>query len=591
LNRQPLLVGHPQPSSQFAPEMEWSPGSTKQRLQLPWRQRSSIRGRQRTRPLAEDEEADILTPLKRIGNPYKALAIYGVDLLICGLLVYYSGPMLPPFFGGSSPFYRYGFSIVFAAAFAYHYRGGLTAALIYDVFILLGAYFPPPGTAHVVPQIQDLAGSLYDAPMVGLLAAYMATLLENYTRSKRREQDNVRRQQALLRVGETLVASVSDRDQFLQRSAEQMRKGGHFERLVVALVNKTDDEEDGTNFQIKIDTSIYSGLVEAISPNGSREAIEQVVQSRKKLMTFEPLREGRDDEQYGIARLYLPFFKDEQLYLMLGGEGRRHAPFDQKHEAFLNTVGPQLVVALENMRLTEQTSELAAAAERGRIAREIHDGIAQLIYILSLHTETCAALAHRIADTPSEEETEDLAPLAERLDRMVTLSKQALWETRHSMFTLKPLMSGTTTLTQMLTNQLHEFEAISGLPVCLRVEGVEEAVNGDQRRRRKVAQIGTALFRITQEALTNAYKHAAATQIQVDLRYLPHGVEVEIRDNGRGLQPAFSPSDPTSDGVQQRIYSGHGIRGMHERAEELGGTFEVTSIPAGGLCIRACIPT
>src|SRR5205085_9756401 len=141
----------------------------------------------------------------------------------------------------------------------------------------------------------------------------------------------------------------------------------------------------------------------------------------------------------------------------------------------------------------------------GRIAREIHDGVAQLIYMMSLITETCAALVERLASI-SEEEAQMLAPLAERLDKLVTISKQALWETRHYMFTLKPLISGSTTLTQMLTNQLHEFEAISGLPVRLEVEGSEEAANGDQRRARKIAQVGTAIFRITQEALTNAYK-------------------------------------------------------------------------------------
>lgn len=575
------------------------PESAKQRLQLPGRQQATIRASRQPQPLAEDEEADILAPLKRTRNRYKDIAIYGVDLLICGLLVYYSGAALYPFFGGSSPFYRYGFSIVFAAAFAYGYRGGLTVALIYDVFILFGAYFPPPGTPHIVPQIQDLVSSVYDAPMVGLLAAYMATLLQNYVRGKRREQDNVRRQQALLRVGETLVAGASDRQQFLRRSAEQIRKGGHFARLIVTLVNNT-PAGDGTNFLIEIDTSIDVGLVDSRASLADTQRqlqespLQQVVQSREKLVTFELLEEGKDDERYGIARLYLPFFKDGQLYLILGGEARRQTPFDQKHEAFLNIVGPQLIVALENMRLTEQASELAALAERGRIAREIHDGVAQLIYMLSLNSETCAALVHRITDA-SEEGPEELTPLAERLDKLVTISKQALWETRHYMFILKPLVTGTTTLTQMLTNQLHEFEAISGLPVCLEVEGTEEAVNRDQRHTRKIAQVGTAIFRITQEALTNAYKHAGATQIQVHLRHLPGGVEVEIYDNGRGLHSTASENSDTldlsSDGVQQRIYSGHGMCGMRERAEELGGTFEVNQEPAGGVGIRAFIPT
>ena len=167
----------------------------------------------------------------------------------------------------------------------------------------------------------------------------------------------------------------------------------------------------------------------------------------------------------------------------------RVGPFEERQKNFLIIAGTQLIIALENVLLTEQAADLAAAAERGRIAREIHDGIAQLIYMLSLSSETCVALLKRIADTSSEEALM-LAPVAERLDKLVTISKQALWETRHYMFTLKPLMSGSTTLTQMLTNQLREFEAISGLPAQLEVEGVEVSPNGDQRRTRKTAYVG-----------------------------------------------------------------------------------------------------
>jgi len=255
----------------------------------------------------------------------------------------------------------------------------------------------------------------------------------------------------------------------------------------------------------------------------------------------------------------------------------------------LKIVGTLLAASLENVRLTEQTADLAAAAERGRIAREIHDGIAQLIYMLSLNSETCAALLKRLADA-SPEETLMLEPVAERLDKLVTISKQALWETRHYMFTLKPLMRGTSTLTQMLTNQLREFETISGLPARLVVEGIEASPNGDQRRARKTAQVGTAIFRITQEALTNAYKHAGATQIQVYLHHLPQFVEVEISDDGIGFYAALHSYHLGANGEQQRIYSGHGMRGMLERAEELGGTFEVRQIPTGGTSVLARIP-
>jgi len=467
----------------------------------------------------------------------------------------------------------------------------------------------------MVVNVDNIIGSFLDVPLASLLAAYMASLLGSYTRSKRREQDNVRRQRALLSVGETLVRQASDRHSLLQHSAEQIRKGGHFGRLVLALlVSRTDKENNnGQTAQVEIDSYIEVGVVEAAAPDESKALLERVIQTGEKLISFKHLNAELnevDRGSLGIARLYLPFFKEGQLYMVLGAESMRQMPFDEKPEEFLTIVGAQLLIALENMRLTEQTAELAASAERGRIAREIHDGIAQLIYMLSLNTEACVALAERIereaesgelgkrlrpttrgvVSKESNEEADLLHPLTERLEKLVTISKQALWETRHYMFSLKPLISGTTTMTQMLTNQLHEFEAISGLPVQFEVEGNEETSEGDRRRIHTTAQVGAAIFRITQEALTNAYKHADATQIRVHLRYLPQTIDIEICDNGKGLHMFPYNYDLSVDGKPQRIYSGHGIRGMRDRTEELGGTFEIKQAATGGVCIHACIP-
>lgn len=538
-------------------------------------------------PLATDEAPDLLTPLAGTRNPYWDAAIYGADVVICGLVTYFGGYFGVPHFGVGSPFYRYGISTALAAALTYRYRGGLAAAIGYDLFILLGAFFPPTQQPYDALNARDLVSSLLDAPLIAILAAYIASLLESYTRSKRREQDNVRQQKALRYVSETLIKDAGDQHNFLKQSAERIRKGGHFERLILALVRN----EDGEGNVAEIDTCVEAGFVESPLADKSRTLLEQVLRAREQYSSFENLDKETDDEAYGIAGLYVPVFKDGQVYLILGAESTRSTPFEHKQEEFLSTVGPQLLVALENIRLTERTVELAAVAERARIAREIHDGVAQLVYMLSLNTETCAALAHRIAEA-SDEDKEVLAPLAERLDRLVTISKQALWETRHYMFTLKPLMSGHSTLRQMLTNQLSEFETISGLPVQLEVEGDEEGmkVNGDAHKAQKIAQVGTAVFRITQEALTNAYKHAEATRLQVHLRYLPHAVEVQICDNGKGLSDAQLNYTSASDGERQRIYSGHGVRGMRERAEELGGTFEMIQQTTGGVSVRASIP-
>lgn len=575
----------------------------------------------RPQPLAEDEDADILTPLASTVNPYWNIALYTLDVIICGLVTYFGGVFGNQPFGNGSPFYRYGFSAAFAAAFAYRYPGALAASFGYELFILLGLLLPPPGAVHYIPNAIDLESSFIDAPLAAILAAYLATLLSSYTKTKRELQDNARRQQALVRVGETLMRGASDREQLLQQSVVQIRQGGHFQRLAIGLNSRATDDEDSKDAVPEMSIHVESDVSD-IDSNKSTTLLQEVMLRGQKLNTFEPLKDSHDG--YGIARLYLPLFKDGKVQIALGAESKRQTSFGEKQEKFLTICGTQLLVALENIHLTEQTIQLAATAERGRIAREIHDGVAQLIYMLSISSETCAEHAHRlVAASEDEEDAEMLTPLAERLDKLVTISKQALWETRNYMFNLKPLMSGTMTLTEMLTNQLHEFEAISGLKTHLEVQDNPEFAVEDQqkvRRRessssglfrlktrlqvqgnaeistdnrheiRKHGQIGAALFRIVQEALTNAYKHANATEIAVRLSYLPQAIEVEIRDNGQGLQGTLAHSDPSNEKARQRIYSGHGLHSMRERAEELGGTLEIISSPNTGVTVEVNIP-
>src|SRR5258707_13681119 len=122
--------------------------------------------------------------------------------------MYFTAYISSPPFGNGSPFYRYGFSTIFVAAFAYGYRGGLAAALGFDLFVLLGLLFPPPMAHPYMFHIHELLGSLLDPPLIAILTAYMATLLNSVTRSKRHEQDSMRRQRPFLRVSATLVSAT-----------------------------------------------------------------------------------------------------------------------------------------------------------------------------------------------------------------------------------------------------------------------------------------------------------------------------------------------------------------------------------------------
>ncbi len=540
------------------------------------------RGKGIRQTVDDDEALRILNPLTNTRNAYWGASIYILDVLICGLLVYFGATNQNPTFGIGSPFYRYGLSAVMVASFNYSYGGGLLAALAYSGLSILGAFVFPPG--QWIPLDKqglafNIASAVLDAPLIALLSAYLASQWNKAILSKRQVQEHARREHALRGVSEILVTGSSDQVQLLRRSVKAIRQGGHFEKLVIALVIHDPSGESRPDF----DTYVEADVAASEYPDVSEELVSLVAKTGQRHTSFDSLIASRHGSKYGLARLYQPFFKEKLPYLVIGAESTRNTPFEQRQAEFLTTIGAQLVVALENIRLTAETATLATLTERGRIAREIHDGIAQLLYMLSLNSETCLALVERTVDA-NEPGNNSLAPIKEYLEKQVTISKQALWETRHYMFTLQPLITGNTTLTQMLTTQLQEFEAISGLPARLAVEGHEEALNGDQRRNQRRLQVGTALFRITQEALTNAYKHAAASRLEVLLLHQPERITVEISDNGKGI--SLSGYAPGSE----KIYTGRGLSGMHDRAAELGGTVEIRSNPTGGTCVVASIP-
>ena len=211
----------------------------------------------------------------------------------------------------------------------------------------------------------------------------------------------------------------------------------------------------------------------------------------------------------------------------------------------------------ENVRLQKEREELAAQEERSRVAREIHDGIAQSIYMLTLNLEKAAEVAG--GDRK----------LGERLGRLVGLAKETLLEVRHYIFDLKPLLSGDAGLTTTIQGQIREFSTVSGLPAKLQVEGKERKVP---------LAVGSSLYRIAQEALANVYRHSEASAIDISLVFRDDSVSLEVRDNGRGFS------------VDEALAGGRGLRNIHERAGELGGEVKIASVPGQGASVRVTLP-
>ena len=200
---------------------------------------------------------------------------------------------------------------------------------------------------------------------------------------------------------------------------------------------------------------------------------------------------------------------------------------------------------------------LIAAEERARIAREIHDGIAQSIYMLSLQLD-------RLTDQASEG-----SELATRLRGLTALSKEALVDVRQYIFDVKPLLTGELSLAETMGRQATEFSTVAEVPVTVEVKGDEPAIPVPLR---------TALYRVGQEGLANAVRHAHASEIELRLEFDDERIRLEISDDGVGFDPP------------RRADAGHGLGNIRERIEELGGTCQVRSGPTAGTTIRVEVP-
>jgi signal transduction histidine kinase len=217
-------------------------------------------------------------------------------------------------------------------------------------------------------------------------------------------------------------------------------------------------------------------------------------------------------------------------------------------------------VATAQSAATEQRRMRIAAteAERARWARELHDETLQSLAALRLGL----AAARRAAGSGSAEALDALlAEALGQLDGEIATLRGLITELRPAALDELGLAAA--------IGALAERSAVSGLSVDLDV-AVDEAVVSDPDRQ-------IAIYRIVQEALSNARKHGGARRAVATVAVAGGRVEVSVRDDGSGFDPA-------------RATDGFGVLGMHERAELLGGTVVVTSSPGAGTTVAATIP-
>ena len=226
----------------------------------------------------------------------------------------------------------------------------------------------------------------------------------------------------------------------------------------------------------------------------------------------------------------------------------------------LHTVGDLLSIAIERARLFEQSIELGAVEERNRLAREIHDTLAQGLAAIALQLET--AEAHLDANA-------DLERVRQAVHLALALSQDNLSEARRSVLDLRAAPLEGRTLIEALTALIDELSQDKGLRIDFDTVGGARPLS---------PRIEAGLYRMAQEALTNVVLHSEASKVGVRLVTTPQEIELSIEDDGKGFESSEIPDER------------FGLVGINERARMLGGSMSLESSVGVGTRIEVRLP-
>ncbi|MBS3965752.1 MAG: GAF domain-containing sensor histidine kinase [Truepera sp.] len=263
------------------------------------------------------------------------------------------------------------------------------------------------------------------------------------------------------------------------------------------------------------------------------------------------------------SAISLPLTSEEGLLGVIVLAHQQPAHFDESILPFLNLLAGQVSLAVRNARAYLQSEELAIVEERARIAREIHDGVAQSLAFIALKLDLITRLLESNQDKARAELSQAKATIRETIK-----------EVRRSIFALRPIDLERYGFVETIRRYCHDYGQQNDIRVHVDVKATPQLSPKSE----------AVLFRIFQEAMNNVAKHAQARQVWVTVGRSESGQSfVCVEDNGRGFDPAVVSDRVTTAG-------GLGLRQMRERLQGRGGRFELRSARDEGTRIYASMP-
>lgn len=413
---------------------------------------------------------------------------------------------------------------------------------------------------------------LHDFPGVLISFGLLAVVVTGFSfavfgivsRLERRIQQRNQELAALLAVGRAAGSSL-DVDELVDKALREIVEVTSAEAAEVWLVDADGDLVLARNrglaeeaFRERVRLRFGEGLPGLAAQRGAPIVVHDLADDERFLRT--------SVKRLGFQTFCaLPLRYRGEVHGVLGVASRdRHAMDGEAERGLLEGIGERMAIAIENSRLHERVLDGAVLQERERIARELHDGLAQVLGYIN--TETLAVQQFLESGRTDRARVE--------LEAMERATKAVYADVREAIFGLRVPVDGGTGLVPAVRSFLQEYSEMSGAPRDVAVEEVATVPRLD-------ASSELQLVRIVQEALSNVRKHARADRVGVTFAIDSGQLLVSVRDDGRGFRP------------EQRTRTGWphlGLQTMRERAEAIGGSVAVASAPGQGAEVSVRVP-
>lgn len=475
-------------------------------------------------------------------------AFLGVDLLFSTFLLANGG-------GTYNPYYLYALSPLLAGAFFFQLRGALAASLIFTPLYIVAMTISQQPFDVVVSAAQLTGIWLFP-----ILFAYPSTLLKSVNRASENLAD-AHRQLEIIHDLTVLLQAAPDLISVQERVLGAVTADLGFTKAVVATVDPAREEIGGWMVYPRDDSFPQVKPLALKSENG--EIIKALLARRAFTSAGQPLildtqlSRWLKQNNWFILPLYL---REHPVGILLVEE----SGLTPERESTLMTVANQAALALGTTILCiDRARRLAVETERNRIARDIHDTVAQSLFGIVYSLDACIAmLPHKADDVRGE------------LIELRSLANNAHDEVRRSIFDLWP---------SALTIELFMADLSNYVEGCCRPRPFSIIFSNSGDFNSLSSGMRRTVYRMAQEALANAARHSGAGSARLCLTVTDDEVYLVVSDDGKG----FDPETALSRSVNREHFGLHGIR---ERAVALGGECEIVSRPNAGARLMIQLP-